>query len=548
MKLDLPPTGTDQPPLFADLDQCRAWLKTLPLSNPVQAQAQLLRQLGLLNRHDLPGGERLVLLEALREPIHFVQGEAAKKFSGKPLPLVPPEHAAHESSHGLWQALANGYLRCLDACLSGAAELKPRAAQICQRALAALAEDHLDQVRAGHQPAGGHWRQAHAIYAGAEELQAAATACEDGLRAAQPMTPAAAYAELMLLHAASLHELAPRQQAWVMRWARRWAGKVTIQATAPALDSPALPLCVDLAGGAPAGFKPLAGPGARWLVTTELRKSLKRRLKLLAEGGAENTPARLGLGDDCGQPQCGEVLRRVYPRWVKGGILRRHERYPMSGACRFVVGVDAIHYYLSERQPFKPPGSTSTEDLRRQRDELATFGRVAARFEDEYSQMHGYQLENWELVEDWGMLDQSAGGLRLVRPLKQEGGRLGVGQLVAVQPAGASGLLLGVVRWAQVADDHLAAGIQLLPGKPLPVAVRGTGVMATKEKYRPGFLLPPVEALKLPASIVLPPASYKPERIMETWADGTTRQFKLKAALDRGADFERAACEEYLQR
>jgi hypothetical protein len=105
-----------------------------------------------------------------------------------------------------------------------------------------------------------------------------------------------------------------------------------------------------------------------------------------------------------------------------------------------------------------------------------------------------------------------------------------------------------VVRWAQVVADRLAAGIQLLPGKPQPVAVRGTGVMAASEKYRPGFLLPPVEALKQPASIVLPPASYKPERIMETWADGTTRQFKLKVSLDRGADFERAACEEYLQR
>jgi hypothetical protein len=548
MKLDLPPTSTEQPPLFTALDQCRAWLKTLPLSSPVQAQAQLMRQLGLLNRYSLEGGERLLLLEALREPIHFVQGEAAKKFSGKPLPLAPPEHAAFESAHALRQALVTGYLRCLDACLAGDAALKPRAAQICQRTLAALAEDHIDQVRAGYQIESEHWHQAHLTYVGAEELQATTTACEDGLRAAQPMTPTAAYAELMLLHAASLHELTPRQQTWVMRWARRWANKVTIQATPPALDSPALPLCVDLAGDAPAGFKPFAGAGARWLVTTELRKSLKRRLKLLAEGGEENTPARLGLGDDCPQPQCGEVLRRIYPRWVKGGILRRHERHPMSGACRFVVGVDAIHYYLSDHQPFKPPGSTSTEDLRRQRDELATFGRVAARFEDEYSQMHGYQLENWEVIEDWGMLDHSTGGLRLVRPLRQEGGRIGIGQLVAVQPASASGLLLGVVRWVQIAGAQLATGIQLLPGKPMPVAVRGTGVMAAQEKYRPGFLLPPLEALKLPASIVLPPGSYKPERIMETWFEGATQQFKLKASMDRGADFERAACEAFQQR
>lgn len=545
MKLELPPTGTEQPPHFVELEQCRAWLKLLPLTHPIQAQAQLLRQLHLLNRYRLAGGTRLAILEVMREAVHFVQAESAKKFSGKPLPLAPPEQAAFDSTHSLWQAVAHGYLRCLETCLTGDADLAARAGMICQRALAALADDQTDLVRAGFQPEETHWRLAHMLYANAENMRVTTTPCEDGLRADQPMSPATAYAELMLLAAANLHELSPRQQIWVMRWARRWAGKIAIQATPPALDSPALPLCVDLEGGAPAGFKPMAGAGARWLETTELRKSLKKRLTLLARGdngSGDHSPAKLGLGDDCLQPVCGEVLRRIYPRWVKGGVLRRHERHPMSGACRFVAGIDAIHYYLSAHQPFKPPGSTSSDDLRRQREEIATFGQ--ARVEEEYSRTHGYQLENWEVIEDWGMLDHSSGGLRLVRPLKHEGGRLGIGQLVAVQPTGATGLLLGVVRWAQVTDNHLTTGIQLLPGKPQPVAVRSTGVMAAKEAYRPAFLLPPLDALKLPTSIILPPGSFKPDRIVETWTMGDTHQVKLKAILDRGADFERAACEE----
>jgi hypothetical protein len=102
MKLDLPPTGTEQPPLFVDLEQCRAWRKELPLSNPVQAQAQLLRQLHLLNRYTLAAETRLAILEELREPIHFAQTEQAKKFTGRPMPLAPPEQAAFDSVHGLW--------------------------------------------------------------------------------------------------------------------------------------------------------------------------------------------------------------------------------------------------------------------------------------------------------------------------------------------------------------------------------------------------------------------------------------------------------------
>lgn len=544
MKLDLPPTGTEQPPLFVDLEQCRAWRKELPLSNPVQAQAQLLRQLHLLNRYTLAAETRLAILEELREPIHFAQTEQAKKFTGRPMPLAPPEQAAFDSVHGLWQAQALGYLRCLEASLAGDGMARQQAALICQRTLASYTDDYADLVRAGFQAESEQWQRLHVAYLGAETLAAARMPVEDAQRGSQPVTPAAVFVEAMLMAVAGLHELSPRHQSWVMRWARRWAGKVEILSALPSIETPALPLCVDLAGKQPAAFQPQTGQGVRWLETSELRKSLKTRLTLLAKGDPADTPARLGLGEDCTMPACGEVLKRTYPRWVKGGVMRRQERHPMSGACRFVVGVDAIHYYLSGREAFKPPAAVSGDELRRQREELAVFGRVAARFEDEYSRNHGFVLESWDVVEDWGLLDQSSSGLRLVRPLKQTGGRLAVGQLVAVQPAGSNGLLLGMVRWAQVVGDHLATGILLMPGKPLPVAVRGTGVMAGKDPYRPAFMLPPLASLELPATAVLPPGSFKPDRILEAWTEGETHRIKLKALLERGADFERVSCEE----
>jgi hypothetical protein len=543
MTLDLPVTGTEHPPLFSDLEQCLTWQKALPLSNPSQVQAYLLRQLSLLNRFAVAADVRLAMLETLRETVHFVQGEGAKKFSGKLLPLAESEQAALDTVHALWQALATGYLRCLDACLAGDAGLSGQAGLVCQRALAALAEDHADQLRANRQPDSAHWRLAHAVYASAETLGVAGAAVEDGLRGVDAPSAMAAYAELALLHTAGLHELTARQQTWVIRWARRWSGKLQISSAPPPEDASALPLCADLESEEPPGFKPQSGPGARWLDTAALRQSLNKRANLLAAGGEENTPARIGLGDDCPQPACGEILRRVYPRWVKGGIRRRYDRHPFAGSCRFVVGEEAIHYYLSGRETFQPPGTANHDKLRREREELATFGRVAARFKEEHSRNLGFQLENWEIAEDWAVLDQSTGGLRLVRPLAQPGGRFGLGQLVAVQPAGSTGLLLGMVRWALVIGEDLAAGIQLFPGRPSPVAVRGTGVMAANEAYRPGFLLPPVAALNQPASIVLAPGGFKPNRIVEAWAKTGAVRIRLKELLERSADFERAAYE-----
>lgn len=539
-------TGEEAP--WVDAATCREWLKTLPLGNPVQTQALLLHRLRQLNHQTLPPDVRLALLETLREAVGFAQSEIAKRFSGKPLPLTAAEQALANANRDLWQTLAAGYGRCLESCLAGDAGFKPRAGLVCQRGLAALVDEHMDLVRAGFRPEGSHWRLVHGFYASAEALGVTTATEKDALRGLSTATPSSMYAELMLLHTAGLHELPPRPQSWVMRWARRWAGKIILRTTPPALDQRALPLCADLESDTPAGFKPHTGPGARWLDTTELRKSLKKRILLLAEENGQHTPAALGLGEDCVEPQCTEMLRRVYPRWTKGGILRRHERHPLGGPCRFVAGIEAIHYYLSGRLPFKAPGKATADELRRQREELATFGRVAERFDEEYSRAHGFQVENWEVMEDWGLHDESAAGLSLSRPIAQGSGRLGIGQLIAVQPANGSTFLLGCVRWTQVTGERLSAGISLLPGKSLPVAVRGTGVMAAQEKYKPGFVLPPAETLGLPLSIVLPSGNFKAERIMETWSEGITRHVRLKTVRERGTDFECIACEEFSPR
>ncbi len=168
--MELSPTGTAQAPLFTNLEQCRNWIKALPVMNPLQTHVQLLEQLQLLNGYTLAGDVRLAMLEALRESIYFAQGESAKKFSGKPLPLTLPEQAVQQAVHALWAALLTGYLRCLESSLAGDDSLKSQAAMICQRALATLTDDYTDLMRAGCQPGNDFWRQAHALYTSAEAL------------------------------------------------------------------------------------------------------------------------------------------------------------------------------------------------------------------------------------------------------------------------------------------------------------------------------------------------------------------------------------------
>ncbi len=544
MPLDLPVTSGDHPPAFTRADECSAWLDAQPGDQPVQLQAVLLRQLNQLNRFRLAGTERLAIMELLRGPVHATQEDNVRRFAGKPLPLAPPEQAAFDACIAIWNGLATGYLHCVEACVSHEPGMQMSQALAAQRALAALVSLHYDACRGGSLPPAGHWRRLHQAYAAAEAADLVQREVSDTLRMGRnPATPLATWVEALLLQASGLHELPPRQMVWTARWARRWAGKVTAHKSLPATSTRIIPLCVDVDTDRPAGYRPAVTPGARFLDTSALRSSLKKRVAALEQG---ELPKNLQLGDDCVQPACQQLLIEMYYRWCKGGARRRNERREAGGGCAVIGGMEAIHYYLSGRKPFaQPGGNLSDTDIRRQRDEIATFGRIMAPQPqmDNYSEQHGYQVEQWEVMEEWHMLDQSAAGARLTRPAGKSGGRFASGQLVAVKPADAKSLLLGTLRWVVIDDAKaLHAGVAIIAGKPQAVAVRGTGMDAVGNKYAPAFLLPAMAALGEPPSLVTPPGFFKRERAVELLAERAS-QIRLTGIIERGSDFERSTYE-----
>jgi hypothetical protein len=533
-------TADSKRPEFANAAQCKTWLANTPLTNAPKAQAELLRQLNLLNLQALPAGERLAILELLRKPILLVQREAARRFIGRALPLAPPELAAFEGTLALWQSLLVGYRHCLLATLEDGAATD--AALPIARALGTLADSQLDTYRAGYQPTPEHWRVLHELYGTAERLGVAAHEVDDPARMGKSSFPlCAAYAEAMLLHAASPYELSLRHLAWVGNWSRRWAAKVNIVAAPPQPDAKAIPLCVDLASNEPAGYLPMRGAGARWLDTSGLRTSLKKRISLL-DSGAE--PVTLQLGSDCVQPACGMLLKQTYRRWCKGGAVRGHDRQSASGKCEIICGVDAVHYYVSGRKVFTQPGHASDDTLRREREEIATFGRIHSRAPTGFSQQQGYQAEEWQVVEEWQLHNESAAGVHVSHPADQARARIGQGQLVALRPEGAQTPLLGCLRWAMMsADSNLHAGLLIIPGRPEAIAVSCAGVDDASEPYRRGFLLPAITALGAPATIVIPTGWFRSARRLEIYTD-RPRHVSLLQLLDRGADFDRATYED----
>lgn len=543
MDFGLPPLSTEKLPDFTDEDSCREWLAGLPLTNITLAQTRLMRQLNLLNRYPLRADERLKILELLRDPVDFVQDQCLQRYAGRPLPLNTVEQAAFDSSQALWQELVTGYLHCLQAAPGGAADasLSPHlvASLAATRALKAMSIIYLDTCQANFLTAPTFWRQLHMIFHAAEELKISQLPVEDDAR--HKTTAASVYIEVLLLAAAIPSELGLKQLRLVADWARRWSSRVTVL-NKPSDDHRTPSLCVDLSSDQTAAFQHhLAQSDAlRWLELSGLRKSIKKRLVLLAQG---ESPQALNLGKGCEQPACEALLKRIYQCWCKGGLkddaVKGRLAQRGKPTCHLASGFDAIHYGLTGQVGLKQDGSIYLRN--RQHEEIATFGRITTHSnEGRNGELPGFVLEEWRIVE------QDATALRLERPLIPPGKPLVGEQLVAVRVHDGEGFMLGKLAWVAMSAsrDALIARIKLFPGKPEGISIHGSGSGSGNVQDSRGFFLPNVDQLGETASMLIPSGWFTASRILSVEVQTKDmRQVRLDRLVERGTDFERVTFE-----
>jgi len=528
----LPKIAPQVVPEFVDAASAKTWLENVPLANVTAAQHQMLLQLEEYNRYATAAAARLETLEALREAVHFVQIEQAKRFTHRALPIAPAEAVVFQDTIDLWEQMRIGYLRVLEAALQGDAAMRGRAALVCQRALAYTGLKMFHHHRAYRQVPGAEWRSLHRIYAAAEKLGAVEEPVKDYLnRDVHDTSPRIAYMRATLMGIANPNELSQRQLTFVAFLLERWAEKVEV-ASKPVEEEGVPPLVIDLASDArpERGGKPAAEP--RYLDAQPLAKSLRNRIGLLRRG---ESPAKLALGEDCVQPSCEQLLVSLYRVWLQPRMARAHERKRSDGLAHACQDMAAIYYYVAGHA-FRQPGGKS-ELTKKQADELATFGRVSTRYEDDIARGQDFVLEHWHVEDD------SAQGIKIMRRAGNPGTRYTHAQLIGLRPEGASQFLLGQVRWLlQAENGDLYLGIRVLPGLPAAVAVRPSGPSASKDKFVPALSLTAAAELKAPPTLVLPSGWYRPNRLIDVFIESTLR-VRLLEFLDRGSDFERLTYE-----
>lgn len=513
--------------------ETQAWLASLPLADSVQTAQQLYQALFTLNRMAIDSDDRLLLMELYRKPVAAVSAGLQTHFARLALPLKPRLKQLADFLCQLHLEMAYGYKHVIRA---GLAARKPYESEVflfaLERAIRYLGEVLLRSYQIYMPAPAGVWKEIHSFYRYAELHDCAGKLFAiEGVE--EGATIAGSYLQTLMLALCGPYQLPQNECLQVNAFLARWANKATIAPVKPSTD-PVGHFLIDFdadhaAVPFPRDVSLQEAPGLRALNAVELARVAHDFSKRLQKGAAPNT---LGLGFECIGAGCGDTLKRMLRFWGLAGprqFSRRRSQQPLA----LCVGLNAVHFFASGQQPFSPPqapvetadNAASTPDRAELEAELREERSITAPLP-----------ELFRVDSRWQVRDESAAGLSLARS-----GDLGVpirvGDLLGIQNPALQQWRIGVVRWVKSADtQHVEMGVEMLAPHALPVAVRPAGMKGAA--FSQALLLPPIEALHQPASLLLARGNILPGEDLElVEGEQAARRVRILDTVERSAGF-----------
>jgi hypothetical protein len=525
-----PASSASPPPLaFADTDGAKTWANGLPLTNVAQLYEAVHGQLRALSAASFAPRERATIAEILRDVVAHLHTELARRYAGKPQPAVDRELEAAEQAIVLWQVLWEQYSACLKPLLEGDPDLAGVKPKLLQRGLYVGKQLVLTYGLARRVPPPALWQELHAYYRLAEMLECAVTSVSDDLMPnAVGISCYSTYSHALLLGLADPCAMTVRQIELTDRWLALWARKIFPYEQQRETEGPVIVVDLDSPNGASlVGVAPRHPPASmRFGYPGKLATSVRGRLKRLQNGA---NPAELQLGHDCSAEQSMTLLGHLDAKWYQ--VPRRTADAPRITVELCTGGLGAAYFRVGGRtfERKDPLGRLSFQGAQHLQTLAALTDYDRGREDAERS----WVWERWSGAYEWrdATLTRTSGSRH----------RWALEQLVVVRDE--ERVRVGyATRVALDVHGELALALRLYSGPPKAISVRPLTTAVTEDPPVPAIMLGETPDDK--ESLVLPPRTFNPSRVLRTLDAGPERRFRLTRLLQRGADFERVAFEE----
>ncbi|MBA2689452.1 MAG: hypothetical protein H0U63_01455 [Burkholderiales bacterium] len=511
---------------FRNARDCKAWLVGLPMTDVPHAHTIMVEAIDSLNLTELPGYERLKILELTRDKVAFLQESLVGTFASKPLPLPHLTLIAWQNAAALWEGMERGYRTCLRAAANEDAETAKYFALIAERCLSYTGLQIRNYSFVYKEAPARLTQNLHSLFHFAEKRGVAHVPVKDSIDGHRGVaSPAQTYIRALLLNAAEPSMLHANQLAAVDDLLKKWAGKVVISRIPPENEAAAL-RCTDLIGDK--GLCIPCGPPVQtetliYLDLKSLSNSLRRRIRKLAKG----VPwSELSLPPSFAHVAVSQLLAHIHRQWCEALVDETSEP-PARGECDVVNGFEAFYQALTGH-PFEAP--RQTEDFSSlAADQMAVFGKVIQRSAAVLSNNAA------PLGETWKLESAPSSVVQFRRPLASKIA-VSLQQMIGYRQAGESGLKLAIVRGMR---DQQDAGL-LVDTVPLTRHFEAVILRVKDMAFSPGLRLRSSPAATV--ELLLAPGFFQPGRVMEVRADDI-QMYRLTGVSQRGPNFDWVTCQ-----
>jgi len=477
------------------------WLSGLALVEPIQAAQQIYQALFTLNRMEIDPDDRIRIMELYREPVAASVAGLQSHFAHFALPLRPRHKQLADFIRQLHMEMAYGYKHVLAAAIQESDPWSNDAVLLAvSRTIESLGHVLLSSYQVYMPAPAGVWRDIHALYWSVEQ-QSRQNDDLSALNAGQDLSVTRSYLQVLMLGLCGPYQLpqneVQRVRAFLARWATHAEIRQSIESVDPAgyflldleADHPAVPFPRDVS------MQVHQQPALRAVNAIRLARTVHGFVARLQKG---EPPRAAQLGFECVGSTCVDSLKRMLRFWAMAGrrhFSRRQRREPLS----LCVGLPAVHFFASGQMPFVDPRSSGsvpdTGAVAPSGDELQAEALAAP------ASPVAEPAPLFRVDGRWQLRDESAGGLSLSRT-GDLGPSIRVGDLIGIHDSALDQWRIGVARWIKSPDSRqVEMGVEMLAPSTRTLAIAPAGEESAPAS--PALLLPAIEALRQPASLIV---------------------------------------------
>ncbi len=509
-----------------------AWIAALPKANLGETSRLIYNALLETNQTKYNYHDRTRFLEILQEPLHFITEGMKKHFLGVGFPLPEKSKKVATATRKIYTEIATAYKISLNDMLTGYSLFPDNRllTLVLHRTITSLSHELLTSYQTYHPYRKHIWHELHKIYSLAKEKKCHRTTVNDANKHySRKTTVSHEYKRILLLSLSSPYCLRHGEVNKIYSALEQWAELTSISEYNNKSNSNGV-FAVDSKSDQPPRYL-ATNPGDTktshfFLIFTEqLTKKLRYEIQ-----HSEDIPTTTIVGVDMQHPTLshsllrkllsywGHVPKRAFPRSIKGEAVSIAMGLNSAHRIIFDTATGKGKYHKSQfNEPAKFESNSVLKELESKHDVWNMVYPASDKtnniieFESAFEiTVSDEQLEKHYRTENWQIVNESAGGY-CICCLSGCSNKVQVGELIGIRRSGDGHTWkwgVGTVRWMRFADSHeLQLGIQMIT--PDAAAVGLKSVASENENYHRTLMLPKLQTINQPATLITPPAPYR---------------------------------------